>query len=48
MLERIRDRLPDAQIVELPDVGHYPQLETPAVVAEEIAAMLARIEPARP
>jgi pimeloyl-ACP methyl ester carboxylesterase len=36
--EEIRRRLPLAPLVELPDVGHYPQLEVPAAVAREIAA----------
>jgi pimeloyl-ACP methyl ester carboxylesterase len=36
--EEIRRRLPLAPLVELPDVGHYPQLEVPAAVASEIAA----------
>jgi pimeloyl-ACP methyl ester carboxylesterase len=38
--DRIRERVPDATLVELPDVGHYPQLEVPARVAEEIAAAM--------
>ena len=36
--EEIRRRLPLAPLVELLDVGHYPQLEVPAAVASEIAA----------
>jgi pimeloyl-ACP methyl ester carboxylesterase len=36
--EEVRRRLPLASLVELPDVGHYPQLEVPADVAREIAA----------
>ena len=36
--ERLRERVPHATLVELSDVGHYPQLEVPARVAEEIAA----------
>jgi pimeloyl-ACP methyl ester carboxylesterase len=35
--EEIRRRLPLASLVELPDVGHYPQLEAPGDVAREIA-----------
>ena len=38
----IRRRLPLAPLVELPNVGHYPQLEVPAAVASEIAAALDR------
>ena len=34
----IRRRLPAAPLVELQDVGHYPHLEGPTVVADEIAA----------
>jgi pimeloyl-ACP methyl ester carboxylesterase len=34
----IRQRLPEAEFVALEDVGHYPQLEVPDVVAERIAA----------
>jgi pimeloyl-ACP methyl ester carboxylesterase len=40
--EEIRRRLPLAPFVELPDVGHYPQLEVPAAVASEIAAAASR------
>jgi pimeloyl-ACP methyl ester carboxylesterase len=36
--EEIRRHLPLAPLVELLDVGHYPQLEVPAAVASEIAA----------
>ena len=36
--QRIRERIPHATIVALDDVGHYPQLEVPGVVAEQIAA----------
>jgi len=36
--EEIGRRLPLASLVELPDVGHYPQLEVPAAVASEIGA----------
>jgi pimeloyl-ACP methyl ester carboxylesterase len=38
ILERIRKRVPRAALVELDDVGHYPQLEVPARVADEIDA----------
>ncbi|WP_225730624.1 MULTISPECIES: alpha/beta fold hydrolase [unclassified Nocardia] len=30
MVARYRELVPDADVVELPDVGHYPQLEAPA------------------
>ena len=36
--ERIRERVPGATLVELDDVGHYPQLEVPERVAAEICA----------
>ena len=34
--DRIRARLPGARLVELTDVGHYPQLEAPERVLPEI------------
>ncbi len=37
VLELARPRLPQARIVELPDVGHFPQSEAPAEVAAAIA-----------
>lgn len=37
--ERIRARLPQARLVELTDVGHYPQLEVPERVLPEILRM---------
>jgi pimeloyl-ACP methyl ester carboxylesterase len=36
MAEVIRERRPGADIVELEDVGHYPQLEAPSRVSEGI------------
>ena len=36
--ERIRERMPRSTLVALDDAGHYPQLEVPARVADEIAA----------
>lgn len=38
MMERLRERVPTAAIVELADVGHYPQLEVPERIAREITA----------
>jgi pimeloyl-ACP methyl ester carboxylesterase len=35
--EHVRRRVPAARIRPLPGVGHYPQLEVPELVAEEIA-----------
>ncbi|VUC25660.1 unnamed protein product [Clonostachys rosea] len=36
VLEQAKKRLPDASIVELEGVGHFPQVEAPKVVAEAI------------
>ena len=36
MLAELRQRRPDAEVVELPGVGHYPQLEAPDEVAEAL------------
>jgi pimeloyl-ACP methyl ester carboxylesterase len=41
MLERVRERLPAASFTILEDVGHYPQVEAPEVVAPALAAFLA-------
>jgi pimeloyl-ACP methyl ester carboxylesterase len=38
MAERIRERLPDAPFTELPDAGHWPELESPDRVAAAIVA----------
>jgi pimeloyl-ACP methyl ester carboxylesterase len=35
--EHLQERIPDIDLLELPDVGHYPQLEVPALIAGEIA-----------
>jgi pimeloyl-ACP methyl ester carboxylesterase len=37
----LRQRLPQADIVELRDIGHYPQLEVPDTVAAEIVRTFA-------
>ena len=37
IVEHVRQRAPTARVRPLPDVGHYPQLEVPALVADEIA-----------
>ena len=34
MARRYRERVPDPDVVELPRIGHYPQLEDPAAVLE--------------
>jgi len=36
MIARVEDRIPSARIVRLADVGHWPPLEAPDVVAEAI------------
>ena len=38
MIERVRERLPDAPVVELADVGHWPMLEAPGRVAAALRA----------
>jgi pimeloyl-ACP methyl ester carboxylesterase len=37
--EHIRRRLPRTPLTPLPEVGHYPQLEVPDLVAKEISAV---------
>ncbi len=39
----IRRRIPSVDLVELPDVGHYPHLEVPAIVAAEIEAFTSNL-----
>lgn len=36
ILEALRDRVPDPDVVELDGIGHYPQLEAPARVAKAL------------
>lgn len=36
MIERVEQRRPDARIVRMPDVAHWPPLEAPDVVAAEL------------
>ena len=40
VLEQLRRRLPAAHFTELPGVGHYPQVEAPADVAEALTQFL--------
>lgn len=40
MLERVRERLPHAESLALDDVGHYPQIEAPKLVAPALARFL--------
>ncbi|MBK7072702.1 MAG: alpha/beta hydrolase [Myxococcales bacterium] len=41
MATRYRELVPRADVVELPGVGHYPQLEAPAAVLAAVAPFLA-------
>jgi pimeloyl-ACP methyl ester carboxylesterase len=45
MVKRYRELVPDADVVLLPDVGHYPQVEAPAAV---LAAYLTFADARRP
>ncbi len=40
MADRIAERLPEAPLVRLADVGHWPQLEAPDRVAASLARFL--------
>jgi pimeloyl-ACP methyl ester carboxylesterase len=40
MIERVEQRRPDARIVRMPDVAHWPPLEAPEVVAAELQRLL--------
>jgi len=39
---RYRELVPNADIVELPGVGHYPQVEAPAAVQAAVLEFMAR------
>jgi pimeloyl-ACP methyl ester carboxylesterase len=39
MIERVEERLPEQRIVRLADVGHWPLLEAPDVVAAEVSRL---------
>jgi pimeloyl-ACP methyl ester carboxylesterase len=41
MVARYRELVPHPDVVELPDAGHYPQLEAPGAV---LAAILTHLE----
>ncbi len=43
MADHIRERLPQADFTALEDVGHYPQLEVPEMVAQNILEANARL-----
>jgi haloalkane dehalogenase len=40
LLDRWRQALPQARVVELGDAGHWPHEEVPGVVVEELRALL--------
>ncbi len=40
-LERWREALPEAKVVELTGVGHWPHEEAPAHIAAELVSFLA-------
>jgi pimeloyl-ACP methyl ester carboxylesterase len=42
MVARYRELVPNPDVTELPDAGHYPQLEAPDAVTAAILSMLAR------
>ena len=42
MVARFRELVPNPDVVELPEVGHYPQLEAPAAVEAAVLEFLAR------
>lgn len=42
MVQRYRELVPNPDVVELTDVGHYPQLEAPTAVATALQAFLRR------
>ena len=46
MVARYRELIPQRDIVELPDTGHYPQVESPEAVTAAILEHLARAESA--
>lgn len=43
VVEAVRERVPDADLVELEDVGHYPHLEVPERVAAEVVEFYASL-----
>ena len=42
LVARYRELVPHPDVVELPGVGHYPQLEAPAAVLDAVTTFLAR------
>ncbi|SHF91963.1 Pimeloyl-ACP methyl ester carboxylesterase [Microbulbifer donghaiensis] len=48
MVARFRQLVPNADITELPGIGHYPQTESPAQVLSAYLAFRAQIEESQP
>lgn len=44
MAARYRELVPNPDIVSLPDIGHYPQVEAPDAVADAVIAFADRVE----
>jgi pimeloyl-ACP methyl ester carboxylesterase len=47
MVARYRELVPEPDVIELPKVGHYPQVEAPAEVADAALALFSRSLPDR-
>lgn len=47
MVERYRELVPNADVVALPGIGHYPQVEAPEAVLEAFLAFVERLRAAR-
>jgi pimeloyl-ACP methyl ester carboxylesterase len=45
LARRYRELVPQADVVELPGIGHYPQVEAPQAVLEAYLAFRARVDP---
>jgi len=43
VLAGLRELRPAAPVMELANLGHYPQIEQPATIAGEIAALVSRV-----
>lgn len=44
MAARFRELVPQGQVVELPGIGHYPQIEAPQATLDAVLALLARVQ----
>lgn len=47
VLDALRELRPTAPVTELPELGHYPQLEQPAAIADALAEALVRLNDGR-